>query len=171
MSSFRISPIFRQLSRAPRSSSLNTQHISRPLFQSRLYAQQSYGGGGGDPKGEAPQEQGHNPSEHLEHPGPPSPADKGKGKGEAPPESQPKPEPKSEPKSTSKSSGAQPKIHSGDAATHEHSEETKAHNEDMKKRHDRAHEGSKNEEDENHRVDKGFWSGMFIQVWIALRPS
>lgn len=39
----------------------------------RLAAQQDYGSGSGDPKGEKPGEQGKNPREDLEHPGPPAP--------------------------------------------------------------------------------------------------
>lgn len=39
----------------------------------RLSAQQDYGSGSGDPKGEKPGEQGKNPSVDLEHPGPPAP--------------------------------------------------------------------------------------------------
>lgn len=40
---------------------------------SRAFAQQDYGSGSGDPKGEKPGEQGKNPREDMEHPGPPAP--------------------------------------------------------------------------------------------------
>ncbi|KAG9562803.1 hypothetical protein KCU79_g6138, partial [Aureobasidium melanogenum] len=39
----------------------------------RRMANQDYGSGSGDPKGEKPQEQGANPSADKEHPGPPPP--------------------------------------------------------------------------------------------------
>ena len=38
------------------------------------FATQDYGSGDGNPAGEKPQEQGQNPSEKLEHPGPPPPS-------------------------------------------------------------------------------------------------
>jgi len=37
------------------------------------FATQDYGSGEGNPAGESPQKQGENPSENLEHPGPPPP--------------------------------------------------------------------------------------------------
>ena len=54
--------------------------------------------------------------------------------------------------------GPQPKIHKGDAQGEQaHSDEVRAHNEDMAKRHDRPNEKSSGEDD---RVGKGYWKGM-----------
>ncbi|KAH7380044.1 hypothetical protein BKA66DRAFT_465589 [Pyrenochaeta sp. MPI-SDFR-AT-0127] len=44
----------------------------RAHFQVR-FASQDYGSGDGNPAGEKPQQQGKNPSENIEHPGPPPP--------------------------------------------------------------------------------------------------
>ena len=52
-------------------------------------------------------------------------------------------------------SGSKPKILGENNP--EHSEDVKAHNEDMKKRHDRPQEGVGPDAKDN--VDKGFWSG------------
>lgn len=46
---------------------------SNTTFLQARFASGDYGSGTGDPKGENPQEQGPNPSEKLEHPGPPPP--------------------------------------------------------------------------------------------------
>ncbi|MCJ1340646.1 hypothetical protein MMC09_005942 [Bachmanniomyces sp. S44760] len=122
------------------------------LISQRTYAHQSYGGGEGDPKGETPQDQGPNPSEHLEHPGPRSPADGGKsGAGEGGNASQ-----ESSGKGSGRGNAAQPKIHS-ESDPGEPSEDVKSHNEDMKKRHDRPHET-----DEGDAVKAGFWSEIAI---------
>ena len=67
-----------------RPSALSTLRPSR-LAPSTLQHQQlrfagsDYGGNAGQPAGETPEQQGKNPSEHLEHPGPPAP-DVGQGK-------------------------------------------------------------------------------------------
>ncbi|KAL8947568.1 MAG: hypothetical protein Q9222_006160 [Ikaeria aurantiellina] len=139
---------------SPRPSSLATQ-------QHRFYAGQSYGGGQGDPKGENPQEQGANPSADKEHPGPPPP-DVGKGTGGGPTKKdgeghntqQGSSGGGSEQSGASQSSGGpQPKIHSEKIPTEE-SDDVKAHNEAMTKRHDRAMAESNNKGD---TVEKGFW--------------
>lgn len=46
--------------------------VPRARMQVR-FATQDYGSGEGNPAGESPQKQGENPSENLEHPGPPPP--------------------------------------------------------------------------------------------------
>ncbi len=135
--------------------------------QRRLYAGSSYGGGEGDPKGENPQDQGSNPSADLEHPGPPPP-DVGKGTGGGPTKkgaeghnteqnSSSGGQAASSGGSSGGGDGPQPKIHNPDTPeAHTHSDDVKAHNEDMGKRHDRPSESSPDEDD---RVDKPYWSG------------
>jgi len=115
----------------------------------RFYAQQSYGGGEGDPKGEKPQDQGPNPSSHLEHPGPEPPTVGGK--------SEQSKSSSSSQDSGSKTGGAQPKIHSKAPPTEEN-DDVKKHNEDMSKRYDKAQEQSPQREDD--KVGKGFWKGQ-----------
>lgn len=145
-----------------------TRSLYVPLYtqQSRCYAGSSYGGGEGDPKGENPQDQGANPSTHLEHPGP-APPKVGQGTGGGPTKlgAEGHSETDQSASSSSKTSssgnggggGPQPKIHKHDAGDQSsHSDEVKAHNEDMAKRHDRANEKSSDEED---KVDKGYWKG------------
>ena len=157
MSALRIPHIFRPLP---------ASHIfSRPptftIRHRRCYAFQSYGGGGGDPKGENPQEQGPNPSADIEHPGPPPP-DEGKGtgggasqKGEGDHNTQESPSNghNSKPGASQSSGGPQPKIYS-DSPPAEPSDEVKAHNEEMKQRHDRPNEQVESKSD---TVGKGFW--------------
>ena len=55
---------------AVRSTLRSTPRISP--FQTR-FATSDYGSGKGNPAGETPEKQGQNPSENLEHPGPPPP--------------------------------------------------------------------------------------------------
>lgn len=64
MSALRLAPRLR-------TSALRTR-IQSTTFAQRRFAG-DYGSGEGDPKGEKPQEQGPNPSEKLEHPGPEPP--------------------------------------------------------------------------------------------------
>lgn len=161
----RVSPLFRSLA-APRQISRATAAF-QSLHQRRPYAHESssYGGGEGDPKGETPQEQGSNPSAELEHPGPPPPK-AGQGTGGGPTKAG------SEGQNTQQndSSSGQGKGSSGGVSgssqpkilgenNPKHSEDVKAHNEDMKKRHDRATESA--EEDGSDNVGKGFWSGEY----------
>lgn len=142
-----------------------------PIHQRRTYAHEgsSYGGGEGDPKGENPQEQGSNPSAELEHPGPPPPS-VGQGTGGGPTKageaghntkqndsSSGGDKDATEQKSVS---GSRPKILSENDP--EHSEDVKAHNEDMKKRHDRPQEGV--EPDAKDNVDPKFWSGKYTMT-------
>lgn len=146
--------------------------------QRRLYAGSNYGGGEGDPKGENPQDQGPNPSADLEHPGPPPP-DVGKGTGGGSTQKG------SEGHNTEQNSnsggqaaksggsnaggdGPQPKIHKSEPPEeHTHSDDVKAHNANMEKRHDRATEQNPDEDD---RVEKPYWSGeqsMDIWSWMV----
>ncbi|KAI4265939.1 MAG: hypothetical protein L6R35_007011, partial [Caloplaca aegaea] len=133
----------------------------------------SYGGGQGDPKGETPQEQGSNPSAETEHPGPPPP-DVGKGTGGGPTKAgegghNTQQNSSSEGSSSGQSGanqssgGPQPKIHSESIPTEE-SDDVKAHNEDMGKRHDRANTKVDVKEQ---TVEKGFWK----VPWPYHRPS
>ena len=140
---------------------------SESIQQTRFYAQQSYGSGEGDPKGENPQQQGSNPSADLEHPGPPPP-DVGKGTGGGPTKAGNKGQSTEQhgpsggsgtSGSKQSSSGAQPKIHSASIPT-EASEGVKKHNEEFEQR---KHGKATNEMDHKGKdnVGKGFWSGMF----------
>lgn len=136
-----------------------------PARHTRCYAGSSYGGGEGDPKGENPQEQGANPSAHLEHPGP-APPKVGQGTGGGPTKkgaeghtgtAQSSSSGKTSASSNGAGGGPQPKIHKQDAGDEStHSDEVKAHNEDYAKRHDRPNEKSADKED---KVDKGYWKG------------
>lgn len=164
MASLRASTLLRPLA-PPRFSVRASSITSR---QSRYYASQSYGSGEGDPKGEKPQEQGSNPvSAEKEHPGPPPP-DVGKGSGGGPTKAgeeghntgQTSSSGGSSSNSSSGQSGAsqssggpQPKILS-EGVPAEESDDVKAHNEDMAKRHDRTNAEADNKEQ---RVGKGFW--------------
>jgi hypothetical protein len=167
-----VSPLLRSL--AARRQTYRTPAATRSLQQHRAYAHESssYGGGEGDPKGEDPQQQGSNPSAELEHPGPPPPK-AGQGTGGGPTKAyadgqntQQNESSGGQSEGSSSSSGGvsgspKPKILGENNP--EHSEDVKAHNEDMRKRHDRADEPV--ESDGSDRVGKGFWSGeCFIQL-------
>ena len=146
----------------------HTPTASTSIQQRRTYAHESssYGGGEGDPKGENPQDQGSNPSAELEHPGPPPP-NEGQGTGGGPTKAhgdgqntQQNKSSGGESKESSSSSGgvsgrSQPKILGENNP--EHSEDVKAHNEDMKKRHGQPEESV--DDDGKDNVGKGFWSG------------
>lgn len=146
------------------SASITSQH--------RFYAQQSYGGGEGDPKGDDPQKQGSNPSADLEHPGPPPPTE-GQGSGGGPTKAgsgghngsrneSPAPTSKSPTGSggsgNNGSNGAQPKIYSS-SPPKEQSEDVKKHNREMDDRHGRAQNQVDDGDKDN--VNKGFWKGRF----------
>lgn len=142
-------------SRAPRPISIvhpllrfSPQAYSASLRKGRFYASQSYGSGEGDPKGENPQEQGANPSESQEHPGPPSPntAEGGQKTKQTSPS-------KSSSSSSENSGGPQPKIFNEKVPTEE-SEDVKKHNEDLSKRHDRP---NAEVDVKGETVEKGFW--------------
>ncbi|KAL8964283.1 MAG: hypothetical protein Q9183_004558, partial [Haloplaca sp. 2 TL-2023] len=157
MPALRASSFWRPLSiaRSPLPpSSLAVQH--------RFYAGQSYGGGEGDPKGENPQAQGPNPSAGKEHPGPPPP-NVGKGTGGGPTKKGEQGHNTQEGTSggtsnqsgASQSSGApQPKILGETDENDQQSDDVKAHNTDMRKRHDRA---SAEVDSKGETVDKSFW--------------
>ena len=165
MPTLRVSTLLRSIA-GPRRQVSQAPIASAPGYQSRTYAQGggSYGGGEGDPKGENPQEQGSNPSAELEHPGPPPPS-AGQGTGGGPTKAGESGQNTKQNDSSSggnkdateqKSvSGSRPKILGENDP--EHSEDVKAHNEDMKKRHDRPQEGV--EPDAKDNVDPKFWSG------------
>lgn len=168
MPTLRVSPLLRSL--AASRQTYRTPAAFRSVQQHRAYAHESssYGGGEGDPKGENPQEQGSNPSAELEHPGPPPPK-VGQGTGGGPTKAdgnghntQQNESSGGQSKGSSSSSGGvsgspQPKIMGENNP--EHGEDVKAHNQDMRKRHDRADESAKSGGSEP--VDKKFWSGEY----------
>lgn len=181
--------LFQRSSAMIRSAGLRTRPAlsatPRAFVQRRL--QQGYGDGKGNPASEQPEQQGKNPSENIEHPGPPPPK-VAQGKSPSPDEKAPSSneKPPSQSKSSeSKSSGGkgnkadqgkqaqasggnskggkgnpQPKILSENPPSEsEQSEGVKQHNEEMEHRHERAHEGVSNKDAEKDKVSKGFWSG------------
>lgn len=75
MPSLRLTPCLQTTTKAFQTSA---RVPSTTLIQ-RRFASGDYGSGTGDPVGEKPQEQGPNPSEKLEHPGPPPPKTSDKG--------------------------------------------------------------------------------------------
>ncbi len=131
------------------------------MLHQRRYAGQDYGSGQGDPKGEDPQNQGSNPSADLEHPGPPPPAE-GQGTGGGPTKAHSSGHNTQQNTSSTRGSGgspsggsdAQPKIHNASVPP-EGNDEVKKHNEELGKRHDRAH----NQKNDDGKVDKPYWSG------------
>ncbi|KAF2267907.1 hypothetical protein CC78DRAFT_576446 [Lojkania enalia] len=134
------------------------------------YASQDYGSGQGNPAGEKPQHQGKNPSEELEHPGPPPPK-VGGAKSLSPDEKEPN---KSQATSNTKSGGsgqsrsggrstrvkgAQPKI-LNENPPGEHDQSVREHNEEMDHRAERAHEQVSNKDAEKDKVPAGYWQGQ-----------
>lgn len=151
----------------------------RPAFFARpqvRFATQDYGSGDGNPAGEKPQQQGQNPSENLEHPGPPPPKVARGQSSSSPNEDSSSSSSKSsssKPSDQSQSNdgasktgggsgksvnGAQPKIlNANPPATG--SEEVKQHNREMDQRAEKAHEQVSNEDAEKDKVPKSFWAG------------
>jgi len=152
----------------------------RPAFFARTqvrFATQDYGSGEGNPAGEKPQQQGQNPSESLEHPGP-APPKVAKGQSSSSPNedsgsSSSKSSSSSKPSEQSQSNdgasktgggngksvnGAQPKILNANPPATE-SEEVKEHNKEMDQRAEKAHKQVSNEEAEKDKVPKSFWAG------------
>lgn len=116
---------------------------TRPFHSApTLRAQADYGSGDGHPAAEKPQQQGKNPREDLEHPGPKSPAS---GKGNASSGGKSSGGDGKKAVETDKDvkgvKGAKPKIHS-EGAPKEQSADVKRHNEEMNERADKAHERS-----------------------------
>ena len=178
MARLRLTPVFRPIISIR--SSLRSRISPAYSQQHRLYAGgSSYGGGEGDPKGENPSDQGSNPSADLEHPGPPPPS-VGQGTGGGPTKkgaeghnTQQNDSSSGEQGTTSGSGGSsgggdgggpQPKIHKPDVPEeHTHSDEVRAHNEDMAKRHDRPNEKSRDDD----KVDKEFWKGELLATFLS----
>jgi hypothetical protein len=152
----------------------------RPAFFARpqvRFATQDYGSGEGNPAGEKPQQQGQNPSENIEHPGPPPPK-VARGQSSSSPNedsgsSSSKSSSSSKPSEQSQSNdgasktgggdgksvkGAQPKILNANPPATD-SEEVKQHNKEMDQRAEKAHEQVSNEDAEKDKVPKSFWSG------------
>lgn len=156
--------------RLPRSSSSALRQPFRSVqvrsalpLASRRYASGDYGSGTGDPVGEKPQEQGKNPSEDKEHPGPPPPSGaKGNSSGSSTEQSS------SNKSSQTTSKGAQPKI-LADNPPATSDESVRKHNEEMEQRAEKADSKVSNEDAKNDKVPKGFWSGKaaFMRVLQA----
>jgi hypothetical protein len=139
------------------------------------FATQDYGSGAGNPAGEKPEKQGQNPSEHLEHPGPPPPK-VAQGKSSSSPDQDSSSSQGSQQKSSasqsqsndgaSKSSnkGAQPKILNENPPTKEQNEDVRKHNEAMEHRTEKAHQQVSNEDAKNDKVPKKFWAGKSSRV-------
>ncbi|KAF2843381.1 hypothetical protein M501DRAFT_924291 [Patellaria atrata CBS 101060] len=145
---------------------------SRTLYPpTRRLASSDYGSGSGDPTAEKPQKQGRNPSESLEHPGPPPPkvgqkSSENSSSGSSNTDSS---------KTTSSTStdadktqatdgkgekAPQPKIlHDSPPSGEGQPEDVRRHNEEMEKRSERAYEGVENDDTKNDKVGRGFWSG------------
>lgn len=161
MAYHRVSPLYKSLRSSPA--------LLRPSpTQPNRFAHESYGGGGGNPKGETPQEQGSNPSAQKEHPGPPPPTE-GQGTGGGPTKATGSGHNTKERSSSSgvenrgrAVDGAQPKILNQNAPVEE-SEDVKQHNAEYAKRHDRTSQGQADE-----KVDPKFWSGRFLSILTAL---
>jgi hypothetical protein len=134
------------------------------------FATQDYGSGAGNPAGEKPEKQGQNPSENLEHPGPPPPK-VAKGQSSSSPNNDDSSAKQSQSQSPSQSSssgsksgnkGAQPKILNENPPTEEEqNEDVKRHNKEMEQRTERAHEQASNEDAKNDKVPKKFWAGKY----------
>lgn len=172
--------LFRTAIRAPVLRTSFAVRTAAPQIVPRRFATQDYGSGEGDPKGEKPQEQGNNPREDLEHPGPPAPdvgqAKQGKtdqdtsgtknlGSGK-----------KNESGGTSSSSsggsggksskGKPTKLSAGSApAKHEASETVKEHNEDMKQNR-KAQSSGNNDDVEGEKVGKEYWKGELMHFGV-----
>lgn len=158
---------------------------ARPAFFARpqvRFATQDYGSGEGNPAGEKPQQQGANPSENLEHPGPPPPkvakgqssSSPNEDSGSSSSSSRSKPSEKSQSNDGAAETGggdgksvngAQPKILNANPPATE-SEEVKQHNKEMDQRAEKAHEQVSNEEAEKDKVSKSFWAGKLYYASI-----
>jgi len=165
-----------------------TASIPRAALQVR-FATQDYGSGQGNPVGENPQQQGRNPSENIEHPGPPPPK-VAKGQSSSSPDSSSSSSSsssQSSPSSSSanKSSSGQQQSQSNDGATTQGSnsanevkgaqpkilnenppskdkapKDVKDHNREFEQRAERAHEQVSNEDAAKDKVPKDFWAGQ-----------
>lgn len=159
---------------AARPAALRPAFFARPQVR---FATQDYGSGDGNPAGEKPQQQGQNPSEHLEHPGPPPP-DVARGQSSSSPNedsgsSSKKSSSSSKPSERSQSNdgasntgggdgksvnGAQPKILNAKPPA-EDSDEVKQHNQEMDQRAEKAFEQVDDKDAEKDKVPKSFWAG------------
>jgi hypothetical protein len=185
MSAFRSAVARPNLSATPR---------ARILTQVR-FATQDYGSGEGNPAGESPEKQGKNPSEHIEHPGPPAPK-VAQGKSPSPDESGSS---SSDSQGTgesgvgpggsggktgtaggdgaseagndagSKVNGAQPKI-LNENPPGEQDESVRQHNAEMEQRAEKAYEQVSNEDAKKDKAPPGFWSGEF-EAAISLHTA
>ncbi|KAF1932920.1 uncharacterized protein M421DRAFT_252775 [Didymella exigua CBS 183.55] len=141
------------------------------------FATQDYGSGEGNPVGEKPQQQGQNPSENIEHPGPPPPKiargqsssspneDSGSSSSNSSSSSKPSEQSQSNDGASKTGggdgksvNGAQPKILNARPPATE-SEEVRQHNKEMDQRAEKSHEQLGSEEAEKDKVSKSFWAG------------
>ncbi|OQO07800.1 hypothetical protein B0A48_06591 [Cryoendolithus antarcticus] len=155
---------------------LRTLHrttLQRATFSTtpRSLAGSDYGSGGGDPKGNDPQNQGANPSADLEHPGPPPPA-AGKGSGGGPTkggdaESHQSGSGKSVGESDKSGSGkGEPKPRlaaSGPPPEAEQSEDVKRHNREVDQRSGKSHQSESGSQIEKDKVSSKKFNGDFTR--------
>ncbi|KAI9663373.1 MAG: hypothetical protein M1831_002657 [Alyxoria varia] len=127
-----------------RARSLHPNVNSFPASVQIRLAHQDYGSGAGDPVGENPQEQGANPCEKEEHPGPPPPNVKGGSTS-------------SSGQSQSNQDNPQPKVHAQKTPGNEGDGNVQKHNKEMEQRAAKSHH--KESLDEKDKVDKPFWRG------------
>lgn len=125
-------------SRAPRA------HLFlRPTTQTLRFAHQSYGN---EQSGHEQDQDAKNPKGHLEHPGPEAPATK-ESKGSSSSD---------QPSSSGETKDGDPKIYHPPTAAEKDDPEVRAHNEDMRNR----HEQSVNQLAEgDNKVDPKYWKG------------
>ncbi|KAI7281607.1 hypothetical protein KC345_g4048 [Hortaea werneckii] len=159
---------FLRMTRQPALRSL-TRSTNTPTlaFTPRRLAHQDYGSGEGNPAGENPKDQGKNPSEKAEHPGP-EPPSAGKKAGE---QSQQQQQSGSQQPSSSSNNNkgtqgaAQPRILNDPPPSASGQQqgaasgEVEQHNREMDQRAEKAHEKVRAEEVEKDKVPKGFWAG------------
>ena len=140
--------------------------LSRPTprvaFAGRRYASQDYGSPEGDMVKEAPKDRGPNPSEHLEHPGPPPPSTAGKSEqGSQQQQGQGQQQPKSDNSGNNKGTqAAQPKILNESPPQGEHApDDVRQHNEEVDRRAEQASSKVRDEDIEKDKVGKDYWRG------------
>ncbi|KAF2133494.1 hypothetical protein P153DRAFT_363678 [Dothidotthia symphoricarpi CBS 119687] len=137
------------------------------------FATQDYGSGDGNPAGENPLQQGQNPSESLEHPGPPPPkVAEGKSSSSPNEDSSSSSASKSSSSSSSASSsdksskgssnkGApKPKILDEKAPAKDSNPDVKQHNEEMDQRTEKQYEQVSDKQHNKDKVGKDFWAGQ-----------
>lgn len=151
-----------------------TRRTPQITYVNTRLAHQDYGGSG--IAGEKPETQGKNPSEHLEHPGPPSPATGNNsgssgqqqgGSSSSSSSNQSSQDSSKQPQQSQPSKGtqgAQPKIlNESPPKEGSASADVEQHNRELDQRAEQAHEKVRDEDIEKDKVGKGFWSGKFMK--------